>query len=53
MRTICLAGAVALAFLQFPAFAHDLGVRGIITAADGEPANDIPELGSSDTADDR
>ena len=46
MRTICLAGAVVLAFLQFPAFAHDFGVRGIITGADGVPANDIPGYGA-------
>ena len=46
MRTICLAGAVVLALiLQSPALAHDLGVRGIITASDGEPANDIPGFG--------
>ena len=46
MRTICLAGAVVLALtLQSPALAHDLGVRGIITAGDGEPANDIPGFG--------
>lgn len=46
MRTICLAGAVVLALtLQSPALAQDLGVRGIITAADGEPANDIPGFG--------
>lgn len=45
MRTICLAGAMVLAFLQSPALAHDLGVRGIITAGDGEPANDIPGFG--------
>lgn len=46
MRTICLAGAVFLAFLRFPAAAQDFGVRGIITAADGEPANDIPGYGA-------
>lgn len=45
MRTICLAGAVVLAFLQSPALAQDFGVRGIITVADGEPANDIPGYG--------
>lgn len=49
MRTICLAGAVVLALLQSPALAQDggfdLGVRGIITAGDGEPANDIPGYG--------
>ena len=49
MRTICLAGAVVLALLQSPALAQDggfdLGVRGIITAGDGEPANDIPGFG--------
>lgn len=47
MRTICLAGAVVLALpLQSPALAHDFGVRGIITAGDGEPANDIPGFGA-------
>src|SRR5688572_30816487 len=46
MRTICLAGAVVVAFLQFPALAQDFGVRGIITGADGEPANDIPGYGA-------
>jgi len=45
MRTICVAGAVALAFLPCPVLAHDLGVRGMITASDGEPANDIPGFG--------
>ena len=46
MRTICLAGAVVLALAApSPALAHDLGVRGIITAGDGEPANDIPGFG--------
>jgi hypothetical protein len=48
--TICLAGAVVVALtLQSPALAQDggfdLGVRGIITASDGEPANDIPGYG--------
>lgn len=42
MRTICL---LVLAFLPSVALAHDLGVRGIITAGDGEPANDIPGYG--------
>ena len=49
MRTICLAGAAVLVLLQSPALAQDggfdLGVRGIITAGDGEPANDIPGYG--------
>lgn len=46
-----LAAAIAILALQFaePAAAQeqrfDLGVRGIITAADGEPANDIPGFG--------
>lgn len=47
MRSICLAGAVVLALtLQSPALAHDFGVRGIITGADGVPANDIPGYGA-------
>src|SRR5215207_1049470 len=48
--TIRLAGAVVVALtLQSSALAQDggfdLGVRGIITASDGEPANDIPGFG--------
>lgn len=43
MRAICL--VVLALVLQSPALAHDLGVRGIITAGDGEPANDIPGYG--------
>ena len=42
MRAILL---VILALLPSAALAHDFGVRGIITAADGEPANDIPGFG--------
>lgn len=50
MRAMPLAGAVVLALiLQSPALAQDggfdLGVRGIITASEGEPANDIPGYG--------
>jgi hypothetical protein len=48
-----IAGALALgaALLGLPLAAHaaeprfDLGVRGSMTAADGEPANDIPGIG--------
>ncbi len=44
-RAAAMAGLVA--FLAIPAQAQrfDLGVRGILTAADGEPANDIPGFG--------
>lgn len=45
MRAICLVVVLAL-IVQSPALAHDLGVRGIITGADGEPANDIPGYGA-------
>jgi len=43
MRAICL--VVLALIVQSPALAHDLGVRGVITAGDGEPANDIPGFG--------
>lgn len=48
--TMRLGGAVVLAVtLQSPVLAQDgrfdLGVRGILTASDGEPANDIPGFG--------